>query len=134
MYSQWPQRILNVVFYSSSFFMRIRLYAPRRSNTINIFASTNQSLNSNKLGSGQRFLIVISLSFQQLTYSRNFSFFFRAKRIGYPIEDINSRINPFLRLTLIQSLNVLSSFSNRLQISLKVSYFPSYRTISQSQG
>ena len=60
-YSEYPKRQRKAVFYSSSFTIRTRLYAPRRSNLVKNFLPVVRSISSVISGRAWRFLIVITL-------------------------------------------------------------------------
>jgi hypothetical protein len=81
--------------------MRIRLYAPLRSNAVKISAWANLSCNSKMFGSGYQFLIVMLLSFLKSTHSRNFLPFLGTNMTEYLASDLLSLIKPLSMFTLI---------------------------------
>ena len=72
------------------------------------------------------------LSYLQSTQSYSFPFFFSTNSSRLAANDVDSRINPFLRLILIYSFNIANSLSDSQQISLKLGLFPSLIGILQS--
>ena len=112
-YSYSLYRVLNAVFYSLPFFMRIRLYAPLRSNAVKYQAPASRSCSSVMFGSRYKFLIVILLSFLKLMQGCSLLSFFRTNIIGYPAGDSDHLINPFLRFSVMYSYSTLSSALDR---------------------
>ena len=83
--------------------------------------------------SGLLFLIVMSLSCLQSTYTRSlFIFFFNINRSQYPTKGINRRIYLKGIFSSINSLSACSSFSKIFYISSLLGCFPFYKSILQS--
>jgi hypothetical protein len=81
--------------------MRIRLYAPLRSNAVKIFAWDSRSRNSLIFSSGYQFFIVISFSLQKSIHNRSFLFFLGTNMTRNPAGDSLGLMNPFLMFILI---------------------------------
>ena len=117
-YLQSLYQVLNTVFYSSPSLIYIKQYTSRRSNQVNILAPQSLFLSSFARGSIYLSLIVISLSFQQLTQSRFVPSTFQVYKTGLPALDYNSYIYPLDKLLSIYSLSVPNSSINIQQRGL----------------
>ena len=59
----------------------------------------------------------------------NFPFFFNINNTGYPVNDYNSQIYPFLRFSLINSLKAKFFVSVNLYIGKNFNTVPSSKSI-----
>ncbi len=77
-----------MIFHFSSFFILIKLYAPRKSSVINYFISQMRSYNFEINNNAYRFFIIILFSYQQLIYKRISLLDFKMNRTKYSVDKV----------------------------------------------